>query len=63
MIKVLKHGEAIKEVTCKHCGAVLSYAISDIASKTSYSFDGLFYSEEYISCPDCNRVIVLSSTK
>jgi ribosomal protein S27E len=63
MIKVLKHGEAIKEVTCKHCGALLSYALSDKALKTSFSPEGLFYSEEYITCPDCNRVIVLSSTK
>jgi transcription elongation factor Elf1 len=62
MIKVLKHGETIKEVTCKHCGALLSYDLSDIADKTSYS-DGLFYLEDYITCPDCNRVIVLSSTK
>lgn len=69
MIKILKPGTK-KEAECPSCGALLSYDISDILEKSSYSnaeTPSAFWlsnkSTTYIICPQCNNKIILSATR
>lgn len=63
-MEVVRHGHTYKEVECKNCNALLSYCESDIVkrSKCEEVFGGDWYSvnEEYVTCPECNKKIMLS---
>jgi DNA-directed RNA polymerase subunit RPC12/RpoP len=64
MIKVLKHGDITKKVKCAHCGALLSYEDKDVEiRKTDFDYSRAMVITRYITCPDCDMEIVLSSTK
>ena len=69
MIKILRPGTK-KEAECPSCGALLSYDISDILEKSSYSNaetpSASWLSNKsttYIICPQCNNKIILSATR
>ena len=61
MIKVLKHGQFIKKVTCPFCKALLSYNGSDIRWKYESPNYLNPYSRyyRYIVCPDCGEDIII----
>ena len=65
MIEVVKHGEPKKQVTCKHCEAVLRYSITDIKKRFyRHGINGMVVGEcDYIICPDCKREIILAQTR
>jgi len=65
MVKVIKHGNAMKEITCKECGALLNYVPSDV-KRLEYR-NGLYGEcvgeKRYIVCPDCSSNVIISQTK
>lgn len=48
--------EEKRRITCKDCGAVLSYYRSDIKSKTTCSY-GETEIVRYIECPQCKTTL------
>ena len=52
MIKVIKHGKDIYEITCKRCGCCFSFDESDLETV------GPRYDRSVrIWCPDCHSVL------
>lgn len=65
MVKIIKHGSEQREITCKECGALLSYVPSDV-HRLEYrkGLYGAFAGEKrYIVCPDCSSNVIISQTK
>ena len=68
MIKILRPG-TLQQIDCSHCGALLSYDISDIEKsshsiiETSSAFWLSSKNTTYIICPQCNNKIILSATR
>lgn len=62
-MEVIKHGNTYKEVECQKCGALLSYCKADVKeiNKDEETFygDWHYYIEEYITCPECDKRIIL----
>lgn len=65
MVKVIKHGNEKREITCKECGALLNYVPSDV-KRLEYR-EGLYGAvvgeKRYIVCPDCSSDVIISQTK
>ena len=61
MIKVIKKGTR-KTVECPHCGSVLTYEEEDIEKSGSSALFGCSQNSR-ITCPECTKVIILSSTR
>ena len=64
-MRVIKHGNTERNVTCEVCGALLAYCHDDIKHRfelDDYSFCGPIhsFSEEWIVCPECSHKIMLS---
>ena len=63
MVKVIKHGNEKKEITCKECGALLTYVPSDV-QRLEYR-KGLYGpcvgEKRYIVCPDCTSNVIIST--
>ena len=56
MIKVVKHGHAPYQMTCKYCGCVFIFEDSDIQNnhcQWDYA--------EYIYCPECKYQNIIHS--
>lgn len=62
MIKIIKEG-TIKKCTCDECGCYFSYEDEDVLKKSNLSFSGTTLYRELISCPQCDKEIVLKSTR
>lgn len=65
-MKVIEHGDTIKEHSCENCGCVFQYSKKDIQIErviafpfSDYPFD--FDIVESIRCPECNYRYIISS--
>lgn len=64
-MKILKHGDTVKEVTCEHCGCVFQYCENDIRTRrflaapfTKYDLDYTW--SDVVDCPECKSCVILS---
>lgn len=64
-MKILKHGNTVKEATCEHCGCIFQYCENDITTErflaapfTDYDLDYTW--SDVIECPECKSYIILS---
>jgi DNA-directed RNA polymerase subunit RPC12/RpoP len=65
MVKVIKHGNEKREITCKECGALLNYVPSDVM-RLEYRerlYGACVGEKRYIVCPDCSSNVIISQTK
>ena len=53
--------QALKQATCKNCGARLEYTNSEVKSQHGKDYGGGAYGREYIECPRCKHEVVLRS--
>ena len=63
MVKVIKHGNEAKEVTCKECGALLNYVVSDV-HRLEYRnelYGAVVGEKRYIVCPNCSSNVIIST--
>lgn len=51
--------DALKEVSCRGCGARLRYGTKDIKTGTRTYYDGSSDAVDYIICPECNSEVRL----
>lgn len=65
MVKIIKHGNKQREITCKQCGALLSYVSSDV-QRLEYRrglYGKVVGEKRYIVCPDCSSTVIISEIK
>ena len=63
MVRVISKGpdkSVVKEVICRHCGAVLEYVPRDIKHKTYRDLTGSTDDYCWIECPECSTHIQVS---
>lgn len=67
-MKILKHGNTVKEATCEHCGCIFQYCENDITTKrflaapfTDYDLDYTW--SDVVECPECKSYIILSDVQ
>jgi hypothetical protein len=58
MIEILHEGTK-NRIKCTFCGALLSYQKEDIKEKECYRSQRDSYILKYISCPQCNQIIIM----
>ncbi len=57
-MKVIKHGNTIKEMTCPKCFCIFEYSEKDIENHSTNYFDPMYdcfmpYTYSIINCPEC----------
>lgn len=64
-MKVVKHGNTMKEIVCDNCGCIFQYCEKDIKTKrflaapfTDYELDYTW--ADIVDCPECNSCIILN---
>lgn len=64
-MKILKHGNTVKEATCEHCGCIFQYCENDITTErflaapfTDYDLDYTW--SDVVECPECKSFVILS---
>lgn len=64
-MKVVKHGNTVKEITCDNCGCIFKYCENDIKTKrflaapfTDYELDYTW--SDIVECPECKSCIILN---
>ena len=62
MIEIIERGNK-KRITCKHCGAVLSYEPEDVKEEEHHFGPMDFKLEKFINCPQCQTKIALEATR
>lgn len=66
MIEIIKKGTK-KRITCRACGAVLSYDKETDVQKRPYKMfirnEYCTVAQEYIECPCCDEDVILNSPK
>lgn len=63
MINVVgKDNSLIKRVTCKNCASILEYLPVDLKERTGSDYSGGRYTIKYITCPECSKELIISST-
>ena len=59
VVKLAPHPDVVKEVVCRGCGATLSYVPNEVKTRTYKDYDGCGNVVEYITCPNCNKEVIL----
>lgn len=60
MVKIVGEDPTqIKRVTCKNCAAILEYILSEVKSRTSRDYTGCVDTDHFITCPKCNKEVVV----
>lgn len=67
-MKILKHGNTAKEITCDHCGCIFQYCASDVQTKRFYAAPFTEYELDYtwadvVECPECKSLTILSDVQ
>ena len=62
MIEIIKAGTK-KKIGCKECGSVLSYEEEDVQVEDNSQCNRFGGVKRYITCPVCNKDIILSQTR
>ena len=63
-MRIIKHGNKYElgEITCKKCGCIFAYTVSDTRTELVTEYDDAVYGKDTISqtvvnCPECHYML------